>query len=78
MEWLKSIVKNNPIASLIIPISVSGMSFLTNLIASLSDGIIDPIELQHLLSTADGLQTLLLLIIMYAFKEKKGNKKHGK
>lgn len=74
MDWLKQFVKSNPILSLIVPTSVSGFSFIANLVNALSDGQIDSNELHNLLSTADGFQTVLLLLIMFAFKERRNVK----
>lgn len=70
MEWLKELIKKNPFASLILPTTLSGFSFFGNLFSSLSDGVIDEGELTQLLSSANGLETILLIIIMLALKNK--------
>jgi hypothetical protein len=71
MEWLNNFVKKHPIVSLIIPTSIGGLSFFGNLFIALSDGTIDTNEFHQLMSSANGFQTLLLLIVMGALRIKK-------
>lgn len=71
MNWLKELIKKNPFAALLVPTGLSGFSFFGSLLASISDGNIDGNELHELLSSANGLETLLLVIIMVALKVKK-------
>lgn len=71
MDWLNRIIKRRPHVALSIPALLSGFSFFGNLFTALSDGQIDGNELHQLLSSADGLQTVLLIIIMVALKERR-------
>lgn len=71
MDWLKELIKNNPFAALLLPTGLSGFAFFGHLFAALSDGNIDGTELHELLSSANGLETLLLMIIMIALKKQK-------
>lgn len=71
MDWLKQLIKKNPFVALLLPTGLSGFSFIGNLFTALSDGQIDGNELHQLMSSADGLQTLLLMIVMIALKNEK-------
>ncbi len=71
MEWLLSIIKNNPHVAISFPTLLSIFSFIQNLLAALSDGVIDSNELHQLMSSANGIETAILIIIMIALKEKK-------
>jgi hypothetical protein len=74
MDWLKEIIKKNPLFSLLLPTSIGGLSFFGNLFNALSDGKIDSNEFHQLMSSADVVQMILLLIIMIALKKKVGKK----
>lgn len=76
MDWLKNAIKNNPFVSLILPMGLGAGSFFVNLLQALMDFNIDSAELQQLLASANALQTVLLIIIMFALKEFKPPK-HG-
>ncbi len=71
MDWLNIFIKKHPIVSLIIPTSIGGLSFFGNLFISLSDGTIDTNEFHQLMSSANGFQTIILLVVMGALKIKK-------
>lgn len=71
MDWLKELIKKNPFVSLLIPTGIGGFSFFGNLIAAMSDGQIDSMEMHQLMSSADALQTVVLIVVMFALK---GNK----
>lgn len=71
MDWLKELIKKYPFASLLFPTGLGGINFFGNLIAALSDGNIDGNELHQLMSSASGLETLFLIIIMFALKNNK-------
>lgn len=75
MDWLKELIKKNPFISLLMPTGLGGFTFFGNLFAALSDGNLDSNELHQLMSSASGLETLLLLVIMFALKEGKDKKK---
>lgn len=70
MNFLQDFIKSNPFTSLLVPTSLSGVTFFGNLFTALSDGQIDTEEMHQLLSSASGLQTLLLVVIMFALKIK--------
>ena len=62
---------NKPHVALSVPAVLCFVTFITNFIASLKDGIIDDVEYHRLLSTADGFETVVLVIIMLALRNKK-------
>lgn len=71
MEFIKSLIKKYPFLSLVIPTSLGGLSFLSNVLSALTDGIIDTAEFHQLLTGASGLQMFLLVLIMSALKHDK-------
>ncbi len=71
MDWLTDIIKKNPFFALVFPTGLGGMDFFVHLFNAMSDGNIDPVEMQQLITSASGLQIVLLLVIMLALKEKK-------
>ena len=71
MNWLKQLVKSNPLLSICIPAFMSSLTFFGNLIASLADGQIDDVEFHNLMSTANGIEMIVLMIIIIALREKK-------
>lgn len=71
MDWLKQIIKKNPHFAISIPTLLSCASFFGNLFTALGDGQIDGNELHQLMSSANGFETVLLIIIMVALREKK-------
>lgn len=73
MEWLKNFIKNNPLHALIIPTGVGGFSFLASLMEALSAGSITITQLQELIRSANGIEFLLLVLVMYLMR--KGKKK---
>lgn len=64
-------IKDNPHRALSIPALLCFVTFITNFIASLKDGKIDSNELHQLLSSADGFETVILVIIIMVLREKK-------
>ncbi len=70
MDWRK-LIKEKPHLVLSVPVFLSCTSFITNLFTFMKDGIIDSNELHQLMSSVDGFETVLLAIIMFAFKKKK-------
>lgn len=64
MKKPKKNMKLKPYHALTVPAVLCFITFLTNLIASLQDGNIDSNELHQLLSTADGFETVFLVIVM--------------
>jgi len=71
MKFLQDLIKNNPFTALLLPTALSGASFIGHLIVALSGDQIDWKELHDLMSSANGLETLLLMIIMVALKKPK-------
>ena len=71
MDWLKQIIKSHPHFAISIPMLLSCASFFGNLFTALSDGQLDGNELHQLLSSANGFETVLLIVIMVALKGKK-------
>jgi len=74
MEWLnyiKDAIKGNPHLAVAVPAVMSSISFVTNLLTALSDGVIDDTELHQLMSSANGIEMLVLFLIMIALRDKK-------
>ena len=71
MNKLRNKIKNKPHLALSVPMLLCFITFITNLVASLRDGVIDSAEFHQLLSTADGFETVVLVIVMIALKDKK-------
>lgn len=71
MGKLREKLKSKPHLALSVPAILCFVTFITNLIASLKDGNIDSNELHQLLSTADGFETVVMIIIMLALRDKK-------
>lgn len=74
MDWLTSIkqlVKKHPHLAISVPTLLSCSSFLGNLFTALSDGHLDGNELHQLMSSANGCESLILIAIMVALKQKK-------
>ncbi len=70
MKKLKNKLKDKPHVVLSIPVVLCAITFVTNLIAALKDGNIDGAELHQLLSTADGFESVIMLIIMFVLNNK--------
>lgn len=75
MEWLNKFILNNPLLSLLYPTVLSGINFLGNLAAAMSDGEIDAKEFHQLMSSASLLQVLVLILVIIALKIRKAEKK---
>lgn len=71
IDWLKGLIKNNPVLSLAIPSILSGASFFGNLFMALSDGNLDGNEIHQLMGSADGLQMIILMLVILALKKSK-------
>jgi hypothetical protein len=71
MRKLRGKVKEKPHLVLSVPALLCFLTFITNLFAALKDGNIDGNELHQLLSTADGFETVVLLIVMVVLRDKK-------
>lgn len=71
MSWLNDFIKNKPHIVISLPILTSAASFFGNLFIALSDGHLDSAEFHQLLGSANGIESLILIIIFIALKEKK-------
>ncbi len=71
MRKLRRKIKSKPHLVLSVPALLCFFTFITNLITALKDGNIDSNELHQLLSTADGFETVVLLIVMVVLRDKK-------
>ena len=71
MDKLRKKIKSKPHVALSVPTVLCFISFITNFIAAMKDGNLDSNELHHLLSSADGFETVVLIIIMVVLKDKK-------
>ena len=71
MKRLRKKLKDSPHLALSVPALLCFISFITNFIASIKDGNIDSNELHQLLSSADGFETVVIIIIMLVLRDKK-------
>lgn len=71
MNKLIEFLRNKPHVAIGAPAILCFVTFLTNLVSALSDGVIDSNELHTLLSTADGFEAVLLFAVMLVLKDKK-------
>lgn len=70
MRNIRKILREKPHMAIGVPAILCFITFITNLVASLKDGVIDPNEMHQLLTTADGFQAVALFLIMLILKEK--------
>lgn len=68
MKRIKKHFNHKPHVVLSVPTLLFFLTFIINLISALKDGKIDSSELQLLLSTASGFETVVLIIIMFILK----------
>jgi hypothetical protein len=71
MKRIRQKIKENPHLVLSVPALLCFITFITNLVAALKDGVIDSSELHQLLSTADGFETVVLVVTMLVIGRKK-------
>lgn len=71
MEEVINKLKFRPNLALIFPTFLCFLQFITNLTAALSDGVIDSNEFHKLMSSADGVETAILLVVMVVLRVKK-------
>lgn len=64
MRKLKDKLKSKPYLALTVPAVLCFVTFITNLAAALKDGNIDSTEYHQLLSTADGFEAVVIIIVM--------------
>lgn len=70
MEWFKNFLQTNPVLAMLLPTSISTITFLGHLIAALSDGVIDATEYAQLMASANGIEMLALVLITVALKKR--------
>lgn len=68
MDWLKNFVKNHPVGALLAPTGLSLFTFLGSVFSVMSDGKIDGKELSDLINGSSGIESLILMGIMFIFK----------
>ncbi|HHT9109553.1 MAG TPA: hypothetical protein ACFYDZ_00170 [Candidatus Brocadiaceae bacterium] len=71
MRKLKRYARENPHAAVGFPAWLCFISFIVNLVYFAKDGFLDKFEMQQLLITADGFETVVLFIIMLVLRKKK-------
>ncbi len=71
MRKLRKKLREKPYLALSVPAVLCFISFITNFFASLKDGNIDSNELHQLLSSADGFEAVMIVIIMMVLHERK-------
>lgn len=71
MDKLRRKIKKKPHLVLGVPAVLCFITFITNLIKVLSDGNIDTNELHALLASADGFESVVIILIMFVLKDKK-------
>ncbi len=67
-DSIKNYISNNISKSLFAPAAISGVTFLANMVQTLSDGHLTHSELQALISSSSLLDTGLLAIIIFILK----------
>lgn len=70
MNELLSKLKNNAHIAISVPAVLCSITFVTNLVQALSDGNIDSNEFHSLSASADGLESVILFVVMLALKRK--------
>ena len=75
MDWIINYIKDNPVASLLLPSGLNGVGFFANLLIAMSDGQIDSAEMHKLMSSASGVQLIILIIVMVALSKNGADKK---
>ncbi len=71
MKKIKQLLKDKPNHAIFVPAILCCVTFITNLVVSLKDGVISATEYHQLLSMADGFEAAILFIVMLVLKDKK-------
>ncbi len=71
MDKLIQSLRKKPHIALSVPTLLCAITFVTNLVQALSDGVITDGEYHRLLTTANGFETTVLFILMLVLKDKK-------
>lgn len=70
LERLKMWVENDVGKALSIPTIISAGTFLMNLVQSLRDGVLSHDEIQNLIQSSSGIETLILGVAMLIWKKR--------
>lgn len=65
MDWLRKLLESNPASIILVPSLLSAFTFFGHLVSALSDGVIDNQEFHQLMSTANGVEMVILFLIIY-------------
>jgi hypothetical protein len=71
MKRLLQLLQKNAHGALSIPALLCFITFITNFVQALQDGNIDAQEYHTLLTYTDGFETVFLLLVMLALRDKK-------
>ncbi len=71
MKNLKEKIQDNAHIALSVPTVLCAITFVTNLFSALKDGNIDNSEMHQLLASADGFETVILVVVMFVLNGKK-------
>lgn len=69
MDDFKKLLQDKPLLAMVPPAILNFVSFFSNLFASFKDGVINGNDFHELSSFATGFEGLILVLIMYAFKD---------
>ena len=69
-DELKEFIKSRPHVALSAPAILCFITFITNFIASIKDGVIDSAEYHTLLTTFDGFEAVVLFFIALALNDR--------
>ncbi len=70
MDNFLKFLRSKPHMAIGLPAVLGAITFVTNLVSALTDGVIDSNELHTLMSTIDGFETVLLFVVMGVLKDK--------
>lgn len=68
MDELKQFLKNKPFLAIAAPTILCFVSLVTNIIASIQDGLVSGTDLHEISSSANGFESVILILMMYAAK----------
>lgn len=74
MDWLKELLKNKPLVGLVPAAGMGVLTFVGHLLIALGDGQLDGNEVHQLMSSASGLETAVLVLVILALKKGKDEK----
>lgn len=76
MDKLLEIIRSKVVSVLVMPATaISTLSFITLLLTSMSDGVIDARESLQLIEASSSVQTFLLFVLMWVLNKKPPNDK---